>query len=898
MKLRKLSVNQFKRFTEPTQLVELRDGLNLVVGPNELGKSTMVDALQAVLFQRYSSRARPIVELQNDRSRAAPVVELVFEIDGAEYTLTKRFVKNFYAQLECPDGARLEADAAEAELRRLLGFAEAARGGASPETLGMWGVLWVQQGQSFRKPSLPDLALASLSASLESEVGMVLGGRRGRELPQVIEKRRDELISAERHHPRGEYKTAVEQATALQYRLDGQQQQQRDISGALEQLEDNETRLKQLEEGNQDQSDQEALNQARNQLNAVKQHELKLKAEHSELRNWQRHLDQAKRAQSERASLRADLADQQKQLRQAHENLDGLQQREREALVPLEQLRQAMNDAEAAVEEAEQSEEQARDTLDVISRSAELNELVRRREDVADAQQRLNDARRQADQIKVTDVLLRRIRQAEDAANQATAQLKTTAPRISFDIPRDRLTGIEIAGAPLTDPPTTIEALEQVAIVIPERGRILVDPAIPDRDKLLRARRTAQTRLRTALKQAGAQSLVDAENLRDQRRTFEATAKAAEQELKRRTPSDGALKLQNRIEELRLWQASLSSEWQTTALPERDQAEAALRNTQKDLRNAKNEERATRAAFEERRQAVEQHSTEVLKVRTAMDSQTGVIQRLEEKLRNDVETTSDEQLDVAVRAAERAVEEQQRTVSELEEDESTSERPRLEARIRRLESAIEQRAELRTSLKTENARLSERIEINDGAGIDEAIEHTQRELEQATQERNHLEREIAVLDLLRDTLRAAEIEAKERYLAPVINRVRPYLQMLFPNAEIKMDEDLNITGMSRREGYEEPFEHLSMGTQEQIAVLVRLAFAEMLIDQGTPAAVVLDDALAFSDDYRMQLMFDILSHAAQRVQIVVFTCREQIFEGLGAYQLQITPADPESLRSA
>ena len=61
MKLRKLSVNQFKRFTEPTKLGELGNGLNLVVGPNELGKSTLLDALRAVLFERYSSRARPIV---------------------------------------------------------------------------------------------------------------------------------------------------------------------------------------------------------------------------------------------------------------------------------------------------------------------------------------------------------------------------------------------------------------------------------------------------------------------------------------------------------------------------------------------------------------------------------------------------------------------------------------------------------------------------------------------------------------------------------------------------------------------------------------------------------------------------------------------------------------------
>ena len=68
-----------------------------------------------------------------------------------------------------------------------------------------------------------------------------------------------------------------------------------------------------------------------------------------------------------------------------------------------------------------------------------------------------------------------------------------------------------------------------------------------------------------------------------------------------------------------------------------------------------------------------------------------------------------------------------------------------------------------------------------------------------------------------------------------------------------------------------------MGTQEQIAVLVRLAFAEMLAEQGHPATVVLDDALVFSDDQRMNRMFDILSMAGAKVQVLIFTCREQLF---------------------
>ena len=316
MKLRKLSVNQFKRFTEPTKLSELCDGLNLVVGPNELGKSTLLDALRAVLFERNSSKAQQIKALQNDRSGAAPVIELVFEVNGAEYTLTKRFVKSPYARLQCPDGTLLEADAAENRLRSLLGFAEAGNRGATSETLGMWGVLWVQQGQSFGSPDLPDSALASLSAGLESEVGTVLGGRRGRELPQVIEQQRGELVTARRRQPRGEYKDTLEHVSELEQRLVGQQQQQLEISETLEQLAVAEARLTRLEDGTQDRIDQEELAQAQEQLGEVMRHDLQLEAARSELQNRQGQLEQAQRAQSERTSRREELKTDQEHLRQ------------------------------------------------------------------------------------------------------------------------------------------------------------------------------------------------------------------------------------------------------------------------------------------------------------------------------------------------------------------------------------------------------------------------------------------------------------------------------------------------------------------------------------------------------------------------------------------------------
>ena len=895
MKLRKLSVNQLKRFTVPTQLGQLGDGLNLVVGPNELGKSTLLDALRAVLFERHGSRAQPIVALQNDRSGAAPVVELVFEVGGAEYTLTKRFVRSPFARLQCPDGTLLEADAAENELRNLLGFAEAGNRGATSETLGMWGVLWVLQGQSFGRPDLPASALASLSAGLESEVGTVLGGRRGRELPQVIQQQQGDLVTPARRQPRGAYKDALDNVSELEQRLSAQQQQKSEMSETLEQLAATTTRLARLEEGSQDRIDQKELTGAQEQLGEVMRHDLQLEAAHSELQNRQRQLEQAERAQTERTSRRAELKADQEKLKQDTKRLKELQKHQQESSATLDEFRQAATDAESAVEAATQSEARWRRILDRITRSAELNDLLRQQSAVEAAQERLTDAQRQAEQIKVTDESLQRIRQSTDAAEQANARLSVAATRVTFDIPSDRLTGIEADGVPLTDPPKTVEAVEPVSITIPERGRILIEPAVADRDQLLRAERKAKAELDAALGEVEAQTLAEAQVLRDQRRDLEVIADAAQQELERIAPDDGAATLQPRIDELRRTLEGLPSDEDT---PEKEQAEAALESAQAEHQKARGEERVAREAVDERAQAVSDLMVEVRTLQNTVDSHTGVVGRRDEQLRSDAEGVPDQQLAEAHETAAQAVTEQKQTVSSLEAERPASARTQLEARITRLKAAIEKRESDRVNLRIESVRLSERIEVHDSAGIDEAIEHTQHELEQATLRRDRFEREVEVLDLLADTLRTAESDAKERYVAPVVNRIHPYLQMLFPDAEISIGEDMYITGMSRHAGYEESFDHLSMGTQEQIAVLVRLAFAEMLIDQGAPAAVVLDDALVFSDDQRMRLMFDILSHAAQRVQILVFTCREQLFEGLGAHQLQLAEVDPDSLRSA
>jgi uncharacterized protein YhaN len=210
----------------------------------------------------------------------------------------------------------------------------------------------------------------------------------------------------------------------------------------------------------------------------------------------------------------------------------------------------------------------------------------------------------------------------------------------------------------------------------------------------------------------------------------------------------------------------------------------------------------------------------------------------------------------------------------------------INARIKRLEAAEGNHRKTVSELSQEIARLQALIEANEGIGVEESLEVAKADQLRIDAQVRSFEQETAVLSLLLDTLRTAESEAKTRYLTPVIGKVEPYLRMLLPEAGIVLDENLGVTALAR-DGAEEDFESLSGGTQEQIAVLTRLAFAELLIEKGRPATVILDDALAFSDDDRIERMFDILMRASEHVQILVLTCRKRLFTRLGAATLQI-----------
>jgi hypothetical protein len=191
-------------------------------------------------------------------------------------------------------------------------------------------------------------------------------------------------------------------------------------------------------------------------------------------------------------------------------------------------------------------------------------------------------------------------------------------------------------------------------------------------------------------------------------------------------------------------------------------------------------------------------------------------------------------------------------------------------------------------LERDIGRLIGQIQTAGGDGVGEALAAAQEQRVLAERECTRVQERVAVFQLLRDTVSGCLSEGCEHYYEPVRRHLRPFLHDLFPGAELELGDGFAITGIKRQRS--EAFDRLSDGTQEQIAVLVRLAMGAMLAERGEAVPIILDDALVYCDDDRIQRMFDALSRAGKHQQIIVLTCRLRSFGPLGGHVLRVGTA--------
>ena len=189
-------------------------------------------------------------------------------------------------------------------------------------------------------------------------------------------------------------------------------------------------------------------------------------------------------------------------------------------------------------------------------------------------------------------------------------------------------------------------------------------------------------------------------------------------------------------------------------------------------------------------------------------------------------------------------------------------------------------SEERATLERDAVELRATLNALGQRGLAEEVSSLEVEYGRVRRELEHERRQARALDLLVQTLEEALQRAREAVARPIVERLVVYLRQLIPGAEPLVDELLGLKGV-RRDGVVEHFEELSIGTREQLAVLVRLAYADLLAEAGIPVMVILDDALVNSDDERRDRMKTILYQASKRYQILLLTCHGREYRDAG-----------------
>jgi chromosome segregation ATPase len=247
------------------------------------------------------------------------------------------------------------------------------------------------------------------------------------------------------------------------------------------------------------------------------------------------------------------------------------------------------------------------------------------------------------------------------------------------------------------------------SIVIPDRGRITVEPAIKDSDKLLRQHREAAATLKEALAVAGVAAVSDAEEQYATRQGHLQEAELARQEAELHAPATedydaGAQALADYIEGTRTILEREKAELKLERLPARSEAEASLRSAQEQAGEARDSLQTARAALKGPEEALTRLQAELATVNARHEEAEKRVEKLRRQLRDAEAACADDQLAVAIMAAHASLSKQEQTIAGLKEQRTDETVPQLEARIGRLEKALQDRRDKRSTLMNFDAQ--------------------------------------------------------------------------------------------------------------------------------------------------------------------------------------------------
>jgi DNA repair exonuclease SbcCD ATPase subunit len=137
--------------------------------------------------------------------------------------------------------------------------------------------------------------------------------------------------------------------------------------------------------------------------------------------------------------------------------------------------------------------------------------------------------------------------------------------------------------------------------------------------------------------------------------------------------------------------------------------------------------------------------------------------------------------------------------------------------------------------------------------------------------------DIYALKLLLTVIEEEKEKAQQEIFKPLEERLAESLEQLIPGRyRPVIDNNFNLTIAAPTvtgEYLEGVNDSLSFGTREQLSFLLRLAIARQL-SRKEPQVMILDDSFVNTDAGRLPSLLDMIKRSSADIQFILFTCRE------------------------
>ncbi len=847
------------------------DGVTILEGPNEIGKSSTIEALRMLVGGLDSSAKRDVKAVQPAGQDVGSSVEADIEAGDYRFTYAKTFNRGKATTLHVHEPVREQLTGRDAHQRvdALL---------AQTVDLDLWRALLLDQGE---KVQLADLrGSVSLIAALDEAAGAGLAGDDDSSILAAAQAEYERYYTLKAGKPRfaedeqrlraADAARAQAEASLAQVQADVEAQarlaqKQREARARIPELQVSHRRW---------QERQEEARDVRQALHAARMAKQVAVATAQQLRS----------AVQARGELVNEVADLRQRLAALEQALEPSQTRLADMQASLARARKEVSEQRAQRIEQHKALTEARDDARHLRARQEVEALRDRLAEVRAAGLAIEQHAALLAAIAVDAAGLDALRRAENAVQVAEGQRQLIATRLAITAEEDQR--IELDGQEL--PLARGEHLERylgeaVQLRVPGLLDVVIQPP-PDAASVAQTLAEAQAELATGLQRLGVVDVAQAAVALERRQAASRALDAAKQQREKLLAGVTTEELEEQRKRLEQDIAAYTSKRQSqTSLPEDEGAaqqrvaelERALETLDAQLQSAEGRVSDQQEALDAAKEGIRRQEDERLRLRATLDSRV-------QQLTDARQQHSDEALEQAASAALARAHEAQAHDRDLE-----SRAGAFEGVIEGLENATaaldRARTEL-TALERELAVLDDRLRQHQADGRYEIFEAAEREQQAARDQLAAVQQRAAAAKRLWEALNAHRMAASLAYVAPLKDAVERLGRVVYgADFEVQIGDDWQLQTRTLN-GITLPFEALSVGAREQLGILLRLAAAQIVSSSGG-VPLIIDDALGFSDPERLATMGAAIAAAGRTCQIIILTCTPGRFAHVGNAQV-------------